>query len=146
MCNFSSSRRFLHSDCSSLVLIVMMVSTRLLSRLVRTFHPAIPSHPVQVPSSDFKQVDTITLSMVEQVSLVRCHTRQDVNRLVEAVRLASVLAKVDTEGVEPLFYTLEEKNCPAREDVPNLLPGVKKKLLSLSVVVDEDYYVVPGRQ
>ena len=78
--------------------------------------------------------------------MLRFQTKEDTERLIEAVRLASYLGRVDTSGVEPLVYILGDKTtCPVREDVPKLQPDTKKKLLNLATVVEEDYYVAPGK-
>ena len=101
-----------------------------------------------IPSSDLGpefQIDQDTINVVEQVSLLRCQNKQDRDRLGEAVRLASHLLNVDTSSVEPLVHIHETENCPLREDMSTIRPGVKRKLLNLSSNMQEDYYIVPGK-
>ena len=117
-----------------------------LHRLATHLHPAIPSHHAEMLGTDIVEVDTATLSLVEQVSLVRCQSRGDRDRLCEAVRLAMVLSQVDTKAVEPQYYTLEDEKCPVREDVPKLKHDCKSRLMKLPAMVEEDYFVTPGLQ
>ena len=125
------------------------IPARYLRRFINIYHPSIPVFPVQVPSSDFAldlQIDRGTLSKVEQVSLLKCRDKQDRDRLVEAVKLGSLLLDVDTCSVKPLVYINETGNCPLRDDVPFLKPDIKGKLLRLADDVREDYYVVPQKE
>ena len=65
-----------------------------------------------------------------------------VKRLEEAVRLAEVITRVDTAGVEPLYSILEEESLRLREDIAEP-PNNRNELMRLASCSDEDYFVSP---
>ena len=113
-------------------------------------HPAIPrgvTEPnynlVQKSESDSKQViDPATIEHLERISLVDFANVAGIKRLEEAVKLAEVVTRVDTTGVEPLYSILEEESLRLREDVGEP-PNNRKDLMKLATCSEEDYFVSP---
>ena len=113
-------------------------------------HPAIPRGVtdsnyklVQKSESDSNQViDPATIEHLERISLVDFANVAGVKRLEEAVRLAEVITRVDTAGVEPLYSILEEESLRLREDVAEP-PNNRNELMRLASCSDEDYFVSP---
>ena len=113
-------------------------------------HPAIPEGVtgpnyklVQKSESDSKQViDPATIEHLERISLVDFANVAGIKRLEEAVKLAEVVRRVDTTGVEPLYSILEEESLRLREDVAEP-PNNRNDLMKLATCSEEDYFVSP---
>ena len=115
-------------------------------------HPAIPRGVTDSnyklvqkskSESDSNQViDPATIEHLERISLVDFANVAGVKRLEEAVRLAEVITRVDTDGVEPLYSILEEESLRLREDVAEP-PNNRNELMRLASCSDEDYFVSP---
>ena len=115
-------------------------------------HPAIPRGVTDSnyklvqkskSESDSNQViDPATIEHLERISLVDFANVAGVKRLEEAVRLAEVITRVDTAGVEPLYSILEEESLRLREDVAEP-PNNRNELMRLASCSDEDYFVSP---
>ena len=113
-------------------------------------HPAIPGGVtgpnyklVQKSESDSKQViDPATIEHLERISLVDFANVAGIKRLEEAVKLAEVVRRVDTSGVEPLYSILEEESLRLREDVAEP-PNNRNDLMKLATCSEEDYFVSP---
>ena len=65
-----------------------------------------------------------------------------IKRLEEAVKLAEVVRRLDTTGVEPLYSILEEESLRLREDVAEP-PNNRNDLMKLATCTEEDYFVSP---
>ena len=113
-------------------------------------HPAIPGGVtpsnyklVQKSDSDSNQViDPATIEHLERISLVDFANVAGVQRLEEAVKLAEVVTRVDTTGVEPLYSILEEESLRLREDVAEP-PNNRDSLMRMATCSEEDYFVAP---
>ena len=113
-------------------------------------HPAIPGGVtpsnyklVQKSESDSNQViDPATIEHLERISLVDFANVAGVKRLEEAVKLAEVVTRVDTTGVEPLYSILEEESLRLREDVAEP-PNNRNSLMRMATWSEEDYFVAP---
>ena len=113
-------------------------------------HPAIPGGVtpsnyklVQKSDSDSNQViDPATIEHLERISLVDFANVAGVQRLEEAVKLAEVVTRVDTTGVEPLYSILEEESLRLREDVAEP-PNNRDSLMRMATSSEEDYFVAP---
>ena len=124
---------------------VMRFSETLLKRSMSSFHPSIPPSPVssKFSASEKKTViDQETIEHLERISLVDFANVRGIERLEEAIELADVITKVDTNGVEPLYSILEDETLYLRPDVPEP-PNNRKELLKLATVTEEDYFVAP---
>ena len=118
------------------------------SRPVR--HPAIPGGVtppnyklVQKSQSDSDQViDPATIEHLERISLVDFANVAGIKRLEEAVKLAEVVTRVDTTGVEPLYSILEDESLRLREDVAEP-PNNRNSLMKMATCSEEDYFVSP---
>ena len=98
---------------------------------------------VQKSESDSKQViDPATIEHLERISLVDFANVAGIKRLEEAVKLAEVVTRVDTTGVEPLYSILEEESLRLREDVAEP-PDNRKSLMRMATCSEEDYFVAP---
>ena len=87
-------------------------------------------------------IDQETIEHLERISLVDFANVRGIERLEEAIELADVITKVDTNGVEPLYSILEDETLYLRPDVPEP-PNNRKELLKLATVTEEDYFVAP---
>ena len=113
-------------------------------------HPAIPGGVtgsnyklLQKSESDSNQViDPATIEHLERISLVDFANVAGIKRLEEAVKLAEVVRRVDTTGVEPLYSILEEESLRLREDVAEP-PNNRNDLMKLASCSEEDYFVSP---
>ena len=111
-------------------------------------HPAIP---VSVTRSNYKLreksdrapvIDPATIEHLERISLVDFANVAGVRRLEEAVKLAEIVTRVDTTGVQPLYTVLEEETLRLRDDVVEL-PNNRRELMAMASLSEEDYFVAP---
>ena len=80
---------------------------------------------------------------MQQISLLK-FTKKDIENLKEDIFLANAIfqCKDKTRDIEPLYSTINEvKNCPTREDIPDLCD--KKTILQNTRHVLDDYFVSP---
>lgn len=77
---------------------------------------------------------------LEQLSLVNFEDTSAVVRLESAIRFADQILLVDTDGVEPMEFPLENISLHLRDDVPC---ETNQKIVKLADVTFEDYYVAP---
>ena len=126
-------------------------STRLVTVRLSTnssLHPAIPrlvtkpNYKLSDKSNNKKVIDPATIEHLERISLVDFANVAGIKRLEEAIKLAEVVTKVDTTGVEPLYSVLEGETLRLREDVVEP-PDNRKQLMSLTSSSEEDYFVAP---
>lgn len=77
----------------------------------RSLHKAIPSKPLDLPTElpELKKIDQETILQLERVGLVDFANEAGARRLAAAIQLADTIAKVDTEGVAPLYTVLEDR-------------------------------------
>ncbi|XP_045166437.2 glutamyl-tRNA(Gln) amidotransferase subunit C, mitochondrial-like [Mercenaria mercenaria] len=107
----------------------------------------IPDKPQwkEINPKDLPPVPEITDEMInhlERLSLVEFNNKAGVERLRSAIEYANQLYMVDTEGVEPMYSVLEDRELLLREDV--VTEGdCKNSILQNAVKVDEDYFVAP---
>lgn len=88
---------------------------------------------------DTKTVDRIaTLAKLEFSSEEKGEITQDLNRMLEFV---DQLDKVDTEGVEPLIYMLEEETELRKDEVKSVIS--QKEALKNAPEKDTDFIKVP---
>jgi len=83
-----------------------------------------------------------TVEHLERLALVDFANVKGIERLEDAIDLANKIVDVDTTGVEPLYTLLENETLRLREDEA-VDPNCKRKLLNLSALIEEDYYVAP---
>lgn len=91
------------------------------------------------------KIDESTLDRIAQLArldvsdpAVRAERLADMQKVVDFVE---VLAKVDTQGVEPLMFMTEEEDV-LRPDVPSM-EITREQALSNAPVKDSDYFKVP---
>ncbi|CAG5135933.1 unnamed protein product [Candidula unifasciata] len=107
----------------------------------------VPGKPTWEPIDHNKlpQVPEIDLQLIEQlerISLVELNNEEGVRRLQAAVKSASLLHLINTDGVEPLDSVLEDRELWLRED--KVTEGnCLKEILSNASRVEEDYFVAP---
>lgn len=107
----------------------------------------IPDKPKwrEVKQKDLPDVPQLTDEMInhlERLSLVHFNNKEGIERLYSAIKYANQIYVVDTEGVEPLYSVLEDRELLLRDDVVNE-GGCKKSILQNAVRLDEDYFVAP---
>ena len=114
-------------------------------------HPAIPGGVVtqanyklvsKSPSDSSQVIDPATIEHLERISLVDFANVAGIKRLEEAVKLAEVVTRVDTTGVEPLYSILEDESLRLREDVAEH-PNNRNELMRMASCSEEDYFVAP---
>ena len=114
-------------------------------------HPAIPGGVVRQtnyklvqksPSDSSQVIDPATIEHLERIYLVDFANVAGIKRLEEAVKLAEVVTRVDTTGVEPLYSILEEESLRLREDVAEP-PNNRNELMRMASCSEEDYFVAP---
>ena len=115
-------------------------------------HPAIPGavtpsnyklvQKSQSQSDSDQSIDPATIEHLERISLVNFSNVAGIQRLEEAVKLAEVVTRVDTTGVEPLYSILEEESLRLREDVAEP-PDNRNSLMRMATCSEEDYFVSP---
>lgn len=113
----------------------------------RLFSSKIPDKPQwkEINPKDLPSVPELSVEMInhiERLSLVEFNNRAGVERLVSAIEYANQLHVVDTDGVEPMYSVLEDRELRLREDWVTE-GGCKAGVLQNAVKVDEDYFVAP---
>ena len=113
-----------------------------------SLHPAIPravkepNYKLSEKSNNKKVIDPATVEHLERISLVDFANVAGIKRLEEAIKLAEVVTRVDTTGVQPLYSVLEGETLRLREDVAEP-PDNRSQLMELASCSEEDYYVTP---
>ena len=113
-----------------------------------SLHPAIPravtepNYKLSEKSNNKKVIDPATVEHLERISLVDFANVAGIKRLEEAIKLAEVVTRVDTTGVQPLYSVLEGETLRLREDVAEPLDN-RSQLMDLASCSEEDYYVTP---
>ncbi|KAL1116222.1 hypothetical protein AAG570_005717 [Ranatra chinensis] len=103
----------------------------------------------RLPRIDFEdrlpaptRIDARTIEQLEKVSLVDFGNEKGIKIVEDAIRFADRLQLVDTEGVEPLYTVLEDRNIPLRED--EITEGdCQDDVISNAAVTEEGYFVAP---
>lgn len=111
-------------------------------------HPAIPravtksNYKLLEKSNKKKVIDPATIEHLERISLVDFANVEGIKRLEEAIKLAEIVTRVDTSGVQPLYSILEEETLRLREDVAEP-PNNRSQLMKLASCSEEEYFVAP---
>lgn len=88
------------------------------------------------------ELDDNMIQHLERLSLVDFNNEAGVERLRNAIEYANQLHMVDTEGVEPMYSVLEDRELLLTEDV--VTEGdCRREILQNAAKVEEDYFVAP---
>lgn len=118
-----------------------------LAQKVRLLNSKVPDKPQwkEINPKDLPPVPELTDAMInhiERMSLVEFNNKAGVERLRSAIEYANQLHVVNTEGVEPMYTVLEDRELLLREDGVTE-GGDKASILQNAVKVEEDYFVAP---
>lgn len=121
------------------------VLVRLHSRVFSSKHvPTEPQwqdvDPELLPS--IPDIDDSMIAHLERLSLVDFNNQEGVDRLRSAIEYASRLSVVNTEGVEPMFSVLEDRELYLQEDVVTE-GNCRQAVLQNASRTEEDYFVAP---
>ncbi|XP_037085731.1 glutamyl-tRNA(Gln) amidotransferase subunit C, mitochondrial-like [Pollicipes pollicipes] len=111
---------------------------------VSSYH-YIPSCPTTIDTRQHAGAPIVTeedIILLERLSLVDFGNRQGVQRLTEAIKFADTIRDVCTEGIEPLYTVLEDRNLRLRPDVVEEAPSVDE-ITSCAALTEDDYFVAP---
>ncbi|XP_075973445.1 glutamyl-tRNA(Gln) amidotransferase subunit C, mitochondrial [Anticarsia gemmatalis] len=111
----------------------------------RNLNSKIPATPVSTLENEHTapvKVDRNTISLLERLSLVKYDTPEGVKILEDSITFANKILHINTDGVEPLYSVLEDKNLTLRED--KITQGnCQKDILKNAAVKEDDYFVAP---
>lgn len=113
--------------------------------LYRHLNSKIPSKPVSTLENEHiapAKVDRNTVALLERLSLVKYDTEEGLKILEDSITFANKILHINTDGVQPLYSVLEERNLTLRKD--NITQGnCQKDILRNAAVKDDDYFVAP---
>ena len=107
----------------------------------------VPSQPVWKPIDqknmpEVPELDSEMINHLERLSLVEFNNKEGVERLRSAIEYANQLHVVDTDGVEPMYSILEDRELLLTED--KVSDGnCRKEILQNATKTEEDYFVAP---
>lgn len=114
---------------------------------VRLITSKVPSQPtwIDIDPKDLPEVPELSDEMInhlERLSLVDFNNKEGVERLRSAILYANQLSVVNTDGIEPMYSVLEDRELMLRDDQVTE-GGCKSSILQNAAKLDEDYFVAP---
>ncbi|XP_070690234.1 glutamyl-tRNA(Gln) amidotransferase subunit C, mitochondrial [Pempheris klunzingeri] len=110
-------------------------------------NPKIPAAPTWEPVPEEQlpppaQISADLVDKLERLALVDFRTKQGLDCLEKAIRIADQLHVVDTSGIEPMDTVLEDRALNLRDDAVKEGDSAEE-LLQLSRNTVEEYFVAP---